>query len=45
MISPVGAPSVAWSIGAACNIPWEGDYNCAVTSLIAEVEVLIGNGS
>jgi hypothetical protein len=30
LISPVGAPFVAWAIGAACNIPWEGEYSCAV---------------
>jgi len=30
LISPMGAPFVAWAIEAACGIPWEGEYSCAV---------------
>lgn len=29
LIGPLGAPLIGMSISSACNIPWEGPYECA----------------
>jgi len=41
LISPVGAPLLGWLAIVACDIPWEGEYQCIVPDAV--LTYLIGS--
>ncbi len=39
-VSPVGAPAIGYLILSACDLPWEGQVQCAVPTALVHYFVL-----